>query len=534
MNPMQKPTRERLQSKAQPSKKNRGVPKQAVSFTQLLSDFLIAKESNVSAVQFLNTYSRNTDNPKVVRWQRNNSTVSFQTEESFKLHYDYKIIVEDDQNHERLLVCKVSEFNNVLRVKQIQINNTWFPNDIKDLTVLVNYFIQAKITLTDASKVIEEKEFKISLERPLNWFDNPNELSELIKLYQNRSCGLQQFITYHTQYIDQKHVFWLSYPKKNLDNFSLEVALDFVSFKEEPTEEDYFSWVFAEDEFLKLHGQKKGQTPLKYYRLGVAEHFTDENGLPIQEKRKKIVDAWFSLDSVFGELRNIEKGNVLSGTDIMLLVDYLNLLFQIANLYLSDSSRLHAKSEIAAGQIVFRVLLSVAYGKTLYQRFNYQAFTFQKLKHGWPGEHNVLSQDQESFENAQHTLYTMPISDVEKAFKEEEKKLPPGKESASSSSAILGKLQAIYAPGDKNLTLGSLTAAVHRNCRPAQNQRNSDLHKMYGLLTLPRQLDDKDIPNKHRFYQCLYSVVYTSFFVKRLNDRLPDKTEFQLKTPKVS
>jgi hypothetical protein len=492
------------------SNKKSKLDYEEIPYIKFSSGFFGASERKEYLQSFFMTNKRR----QSLLWPRNNRPITINLEDD-KTHCN--ITIQDAKDGAMLLtLCHQSD--NQLHIKRCRVNETWHEKDIHDLITIINYAFQTKISYNSKTSKYQEEIEKIAINMSQSWFENADDFLKHVNSDQSRLTTVQQFLTYHSVQSEQGNTFWIDWSQQKDSNrtLSLEVTVSIVSFKSVPQKTDYYSWIFAEKEFLKLHDYDQEMT-LNYHHVSVSECFTSK----IRNRTsmgKNLLDFWFSLDSNFGELRDLHKGKVLRGTDGMAIFDLLNNLFKIKNIYLCDASRTTNQPENSPGQIVLRVLMSVAYGKTWYERYGYKPLTFQGMQHGWYDEEGPgpLNQNAEVYYHARTQLRAMSPIDLEKIFLAEEQQLSATiNQPVKQSSEILKNLREKYDPGSK-MNLGDLTAAVY-NANKNQFKSN-DLLQMYELLTLPVGYDEgkKEYHEKptFQFNQLLSKIVYTKFFKK--------------------
>jgi hypothetical protein len=299
--------------------------------------------------------------------------------------------------------------------------------------------------------------------------------------------------------------------------FKLELST-FI-FKNNPNDTDYHSWVFSENDFLKLHSYKFTPESQKYFRFNVSENLYDKKSTNNEPQYSTpILDGWFSINSAFGELRDLQKGQVMTGNEVMGLFDFFNQnVFKIDTIYLCDASRSDGNAkENAKGQILFRVPMSIAYGKTWYEGFGYESFQFEDCRPGWPGEDEdyTFSQDPEKFQQAREALRNLPVSELYELLLRNN---IPGRKALTS---LCKKYCDNYDPSMPNdgkpLTLSTLTAAVYNAFKKSKD--NKDLTQLYSLFIIPQKYQLAE--EKPAYYSNLGHLYYMRFFKKQTNQQV--------------
>jgi len=298
------------------------------------------------------------------------------------------------------------------------------------------------------------------------------ELSERIK----------KFAMDHAQADPNHFSFWLKYPVVKNPNLTLKIDVSRFAFKKYPLVEhgDYFSWMFKESHFLKMHNEKGKPYKRENYKIVITENVPDST-------ERSIVDMWVSHSGNFAEIKNIEAGNFTSGTDSMNIIDnYLDSLFQPHTMYLWDSSRCDKKPETEKGQVLYRVSRSIAYGMTWYMTRDFEPFDVENVASGWASDFAKpikLNQIKNQYQAAVSYLQAFPLKNLQKIFidaKDVEKE------------KILKDMMIKY----KNLkTLGQLMKKMHDDAKSndasIEKQAKEDLKEFFKCLEENNKSNDE-------------------------------------------
>lgn len=361
-------------------------------------------------------------------------------------------------------------------------------------------------------------------DQPLNWFESKESFSQTCDEINAGYSFLPQFILNHTvmNYANNAYTSWITWPQIKYSDKNMYLKLEFTTFKFklEPLNCDYHSWIFSEADFLKLHSYTYSAGSQSYFHFKVYEEIYSAASEYLPDSSKQILDVWSSSDSSFGELRDLKKGQVLSGTEVMSVFHFLNEnLLKIKTTYLCDASRVNGDDgERAPGQIVFRVLMSVAYGSTWYEKFGYQAFQFNNLLPGYPGEVGSLSQDTDGYYHARNELMKLPVDKLYQTLFELELKLKNKKYRVLASNTLsdLSKAYCKHDPSsvkhNTQVTLSVLASAVYDEFKKSGDM--SDLAKMHEVLSVPDKYLAEGV-NKPEYYKHLCTIVGTRFFRKQ-------------------
>lgn len=382
-----------------------------------------------------------------------------------------------------------------------------------------------------------------------------------------------------------EHIFQLHWP--HATNQNIEIHFSEFKFKTNPKESDYFSWVFSEKEFLKLHHYPDTTPNVRsYYRLKVFETSGENNST-----KPLLVDTWVSQDGTFGEIRDLNKGRVLSGTDAMDIADFFHThLFETKKTYLCDSSRSSAiQDEDEEGVIIFRILMAIAYGKTWYMRRYFIPSTFYDLEQGWPKRESTVKttwpelperkrtttnknqptaedrycQDAKTFETAIAALTTLSINRLYELFllieaadelarnkkkskpnkkqkitsqstkPDKEEKQPTTTKNIKKKSETLCYLAKTYLEIDlkstnpPNATLSTLVKTIHIAYKNKKAHAEVDLKNLSSLFTLPKK-NQKKIP----FYNHL-EVLHKTRVFERARSQDEKNPEIVTEKPKA-
>lgn len=218
-----------------------------------------------------------------------------------------------------------------------------------------------------------------------------------------------------------------------------------------------------------------------YYRLDIEEIPNARPEVP----NNKLLMMWFALDGFIGELRDVNAGENLSGSEVMRIFRYFNDFLQIKNLFIYDDAALvndHNK-------LPLRAITTIATGQTWIERHvdGLRLFDTANLA---VNELKTIKQNSLLRMQSLRELQTLPLRKWHAMLKADQqvileelyhKYFPPRKEKSSYrlfKSSILDKSKAAMFGDD---TLQMLTAAVH-NASKKQNEISQELLQLNDLL----------------------------------------------------
>ena len=469
-----------------------------------------------TGVEFLGDYFTTS---ATLIWPGNDNTLTVSIYNIAHNKYMIQFFVQDgSKESETLLTLKL--YKNNLTVEEVRIISPWTRDAIKDLIHLFNFALRSQIDYSKATMALKDN---LNIKEPLNWLEKEEEYKLLCDRFTSRFAIIPQVMLYNTLPVNHINTLWIPAPStiNNPNDVSLKLCFSYVQLPEDVTslkKDQYHSWLFAQPGFLKLHHY---ETMERFLRIQVYEEPGSKKSII---NPNTILDFWCSLDLEFGELRDLKKGANLSGKDIMKIFDYLNQLFAIQTTYLTDASRANDKSERSEGQIVFRILMGIAYGKTWYESLGYQPFSFENLPRGWADEKDeplYLSQNAENFIAARNALREMSLVDLYQYFLKEES-IHEGP--IAKRSETLWSLCNKYFGIDLNQedakvpTLSEFTQIIYDSYKKDSAKLEKDLQQLYSLLILPDYYltPPKNEPIKDQpFHELLSHLVFTKFFHKK-------------------
>lgn len=500
--------------------------KEELSFIEFMSALLTHNKSQPAYQQtseFLDAYF--SDNKFV--WPTNNIAITF----TLNFENNFEVYAFNKDGKHLLLCFSVSlsdESESTVELLKLTIHPDWVHNDVKELINLVGCIFKSKVdvAMVDIADDAGIARLNVHLDTPLNWFKHEKSFSKYCNKIQGKYSFMSQFMLNHTIIEDDKNVFWIGWPQVKHPNDNMYLKLEFSTFifKNNPVEGDYHTWLFSENHFLDLHSYQYKPETQQYFRFkAYEERYSGESYSSSLLSSSQVLDVWFSLDSSFGELRDLKKGEVLTGTEVMSAFDLLNNnLLKIQTIYLSDASRSNGDvCEKAKNQIVFRILKSVAYGQTWYEKCGYQAFKFDNFEARWPDGVCHLSQNPEKYSKARKELMKLSIFDLYEQLETCHKKLGKSKHVEGQPHILKDLIKEYYdcEPTEtrcKKITLSELVSTIDAKYKKTKD--DNDLIQVFKILVVPgnSKCFSEDV-NKPNYYNYLDVIDGTKFFRKSIN-----------------
>lgn len=368
-------------------------------------------------------------------------------------------------------LLKLTVQPSMLKVDEVNTNDVWTANDVRDLVNLFSFAAEAKPTYVEKTAQyaetialdseddkaesidkmeadivsVDEKVAPVTESKNENWFESKDELIALQKKYAARNCHsvLPHFLMNHTVKDEDQYVFWLDWQSKNIAKAELKCCISSVRISDN---KNYHSWVFAEDEYQSQNEYKKQKIEnfhVQVFETGAAPKtvIVKEKGKTIEKQiEKPILDMWFSPDGAYGELREIEKLGKLPGGDIMELYEILEAVLGLcegkSEIKTCDSSAETKMDERHENQIVYLPFRDIAGIGSWYTEYGFETFDFENVKVGYPElkGYDVISQNVKLHRESVKRLRETDLSTLREYFQEKETqlqalpdKLPPNK-----------------------------------------------------------------------------------------------------------
>lgn len=489
------------------------------------------KRDRGQIIEFLQQHFK--DHGNVVTWPKNGRklfvtlNVLGRDNYSILLSEDLEKLKADKQT---AIVMSIKAQN--LFIEKIVCENPWTIDDIHDVIHHINFIFAASITYHKNLEKIYKEE--IDIKAPLDWYEDLEEFKILCRGLNNR-YAFPYFLTYHTNFGKDGHVFWLSWKPEIYEDLSLKVSFSTFTFENNT----YHPWTLSEEEFAKIYKYPPGKW---YIKMTVHEHFSPK-------REKQIVNAFFNLNFTICELRDIKKGEKLNGTEIMTIFDEVcHLVVKSTDVYLCDSSRGIDAGDRVPGQNVFRISHSLAKGKTMYEAFSFEAIDITNAKPGWPNATYCLFQNASVFKNDREALRALPVKEIYEYFKKEVKTNEEKKVSSISSdkNEIEDQNEAWHVENEMNRannlnslckktfnldlekserstpSLGELAAKIYGLFKTKDTDAEKDFQMLHDIFILPekynRPLDSSPgfESNKKPVHELQRTIAYTQVFKKTL------------------
>lgn len=234
--------------------------------------------------------------------------------------------------------------NNELTTKQHSLSKQWSQQDVNAVTETFTDFFQAQITTS-----------------PLKYSFNKSEFSKLIEKYRftETTYRINNVIIKNSQRADNGFTFYLLWEDSKKQTYPLKVDFSRTqpfSTKDAKGETEKLNLLHTEESLLA------SSTEYKKYDLQPNQYYYS---LTVYEKEAIILSLWLTLDAVYGEVKEVDKGSTLSGNEVLNIYRYFDNLLQIKNTFLCDASMLSKNNETV--RVRLRVITAIVTGKTWYE-----------------------------------------------------------------------------------------------------------------------------------------------------------------------
>jgi len=235
-------------------------------------------------------------------------------------------------------------------------NGEWTKTDVSDLIDHFNQVIRAKrITYVGGAIVDIQKNNIHSF--------NKEEFDKFIQQYSENhlTARINNVIIKNAAKHANDYTFKLEWPDSQNHPHQLK-----VTFSRADKFSANYSWFVNEKTLVNMFPEfNKGElnTGQFYYSLKVSELADSKEQATQQEV--EVLSLWLTLDGLFGELRDVNKGVHLSGNDVLNIYQFFDQLFKVKNTFICDASRLVNEDDTV--RIPLRLISALSSGKTWYE-----------------------------------------------------------------------------------------------------------------------------------------------------------------------
>lgn len=440
-----------------------------------------------------------------------------------------------DVEKNTVLAMSVTDKNIVINT--VMTNKSWIDSDISELIDLFNLLFTTSVI----DKSGKNKFDYVKQDGQESYFESFDEFKTLISRYQynNRYLTLPHFLINHADFVENRYVSWIPWPKKQykLKDLCLriEISSEQMLGKSDPNYKNFSSHALAPESYIQRHGYD--DVNFNCVRIKIFEHNSNSSSIHLEDSLL-IADLWARDTFTFGEMREVIAGYYIGGNESLDVTNAIMDTLNVENTYTNDTSRAVNCSELAKKQIVFRVMKAIAEGVTWYdKKAGFKFFDCSNESVGDPNEKDLISQDIKIYKEDLNALRAMKVVDLYAYFQKEELSMPWETVSKDEDELLekdmhrsenLLNLYKGYFKKDlrkdmqSNVTLGELAALI--NEKFIKNRTNiqvqEDMQRLYDILRLPRRhrfMPDyaNAKPTKERtFYDLLRTLVFTQYLKK--------------------